>query len=30
MDDKQLEAAIKQFLDGGFNDDVRYLTTKMK
>jgi hypothetical protein len=30
MDDRQLEGAVKQFLDGGFNDDVRYLTTKLK
>lgn len=30
MDDKQLEGAIKQFLDGGFNDDLNYLNTKMK
>ncbi len=29
MDEKQLEGAIKQFLNDGFNDDVRYLT-KMK
>ncbi len=29
MDDKQLEAAVKQFLDNGFNDDLRYLN-KMK
>jgi len=30
MDDKQLQAAVKDFLNNGFNDDVRYLTTKMK
>ena len=29
MDDKQLEGALKQFLDNGFSDDVRYLN-KMK
>jgi hypothetical protein len=29
MDDKQLEGAVKQFLDNGFSDDVRYLN-KMK
>lgn len=29
MDDKQLQGAIKQFLDGGFEDDNRYLA-KMK
>ncbi len=29
MDEKQLEGAIKQFLNDGFNDDVRYLS-KMK
>jgi hypothetical protein len=29
MDDKQLEGAVKQFLNDGFNDDVRYLN-KMK
>jgi hypothetical protein len=30
LDDKQLEGAVKQFLDSGFSDDVRYLTTKLK
>lgn len=30
MDDKQIEGAAKQFMDSGFADDVRYLTTKMK
>ncbi len=30
MDDKKLEGAIKEFLDGGFDDDMRYLNTKMK
>lgn len=30
MDDKQLEGAVKQFLNDGFNDDLRYLNTKMK
>jgi hypothetical protein len=29
MDEKQLEGAVKQFLNDGFNDDVRYLN-KMK
>jgi polyketide cyclase/dehydrase/lipid transport protein len=29
MDEKQLEGAVKQFLNDGFNDDVRYLS-KMK
>lgn len=29
LDDKQLEGAIKQFLNGGFEDDLRYLN-KMK
>jgi hypothetical protein len=30
MDDKQLHGTVKQFLDNAFNDDVRYLTSKMK
>lgn len=30
MDDKQLEGAVKEFLNNGFNDDLRYLNTKMK
>lgn len=30
MDEKQVEATVKQILNDGFNDDVRYLTTKMK
>lgn len=30
LDDKQLEGAIRQFLDMAFNDDLRYLNTKMK
>ena len=30
MDDKQLEGAVRQFLNNGFDDDVRYLNTKMK
>ena len=30
MDDKQLEGAVKQFLNNGFDDDLRYLNTKMK
>ena len=29
MDEKQLEGAVKEFLNDGFNDDVKYLT-KMK
>jgi hypothetical protein len=29
MDEKQLVGAVKQFLDGGFEDDLRYLS-KMK
>ncbi len=29
MDDKQLEGAVRQFLNGGFEDDLRYLS-KMK
>ena len=30
LDDKQLEEAVKQTLDGNFSEDVRYLTTKLK
>ena len=30
MDDKQLEGAIRQTLNNGFDDDLRYLNTKMK
>jgi hypothetical protein len=30
MDDKQVEATVKQIMDGNFADDVRYLNTKMK
>jgi hypothetical protein len=30
MDDKQAEITVRQILDNGFADDVRYLTTKMK
>lgn len=30
MDDKQLEGAVRQTLNNGFDDDMRYLTTKMK
>lgn len=30
MDEKKTEATVRQILDGGFDDDVRYLTTKMK
>lgn len=30
MDDKQLEGTVRQFLDNGFGDDLRYLNTKMK
>ena len=30
MDDKQLEGAVREFLNNGFNDDLRYLNTKMK
>jgi hypothetical protein len=30
MDDKQLEGAVRQFLNNGFDDDLRYLNTKMK
>jgi hypothetical protein len=30
MDDKQLEGAVRQFLNNGFDDDLRYLNTRMK
>ncbi len=30
MDDKQVENTVRQILDNGFADDVRYLTTRMK
>jgi hypothetical protein len=30
MDDKQLEGAVKEFMNNGFDDDLRYLNTKMK
>ena len=30
MDDKQLEGAVREFLNSGFGDDLRYLNTKMK
>jgi hypothetical protein len=30
MDDKQLEGAVRQTLNSGFDDDLRYLNTKMK
>ena len=30
LDDKQLEGMVKKFLDDGYSDDMRYLTTKMK
>ncbi len=30
MDDKQLEGAVRQTLNSGFDDDMRYLNTKMK
>ena len=30
MDDKQLEGAVREFLNNGFDDDLRYLNTKMK
>lgn len=29
LDEKQLDAAVRQFLNSGFDDDVRYLN-KMK
>ncbi len=30
MDDKQLEGAVRQNLNKGFEEDLRYLNTKMK
>ncbi len=30
MDDKQLEGAVRQTLNNGFDDDMRYLNTRMK
>ncbi len=30
MDDKQLEGAVRQTLNEGFNDDLKYLNSKMK
>lgn len=30
MDDKQLEGAVRQTLNNGFDDDIRYLNTRMK
>lgn len=30
MDDKQLEGAVRQTLNNGFDDDLRYLNTRMK
>lgn len=30
MDDKQLEGAVRQTLNNGFEEDLRYLNTKMK
>ena len=30
MDEKQLEGATRQFLSSAFDEDVRYLTTKLK
>jgi hypothetical protein len=30
MDDKQVEATVRQIMDSGFADDVKYLNTKMK
>ncbi len=30
MDEKQLEGAVRQFMNNGFDDDLRYLNTKMK
>lgn len=29
MDDKQVEGTVRQILNSGFDDDVRYLKTKM-
>lgn len=30
MDDKQVEGTVRQILNSGFDDDVRYVKTKMK
>jgi hypothetical protein len=30
MDDKQVESTVRQMLNSGFDDDLRYLNTKMK
>ena len=30
MDDKQVEATVRQIMNNGFDDDVRYLQTRMK
>ncbi len=30
MDDKQVESTVRQMLNSGFDDDFRYLNTKMK
>jgi len=30
MDDKQVEGTVRQILNSGFDDDLRYLNTKMK
>ncbi len=30
MDDKQVESTMRQILNSGFDDDLRYLNTKMK
>ena len=30
MDEKQLEGTVREFLNNGFDDDLRYLNTKMK
>ncbi len=30
MDDKQLESAVRQTLNNNFDDDMRYLNTRMK
>ena len=30
MDDKQVESTTRQILNSGFDDDLRYLNTKMK
>jgi hypothetical protein len=30
MDDKQVESTVRQIMNSGFDDDLRYLNTKMK